>query len=239
MRKIIVLVSEPSPAEESADERATRHDVVQGALASQAAIMAAAESGVSGLVLSAVHRPFAPQDDLVAMIELWTENEDLGRLVAQCVPAALRTQLSLTVSATATSEIIIKEVLHFANAESPWRIKLAGTAFRRDDFTTEEFFTYWSDIHAHISGRVPGVRGYVVSRNTQVIEGTDETDAIVAQWYADEAAFDAAQATPEAATTWADVANYARTTGRFWLMTETVIVTPPASGPGLLEPGNS
>ena len=42
-------------------------------------------------------------------------------------------------------------------------IKLIGTAYKREDLTTEEFFRYWRDVHAPISGAAPGLRGYVVT----------------------------------------------------------------------------
>jgi hypothetical protein len=32
-------------------------------------------------------------------------------------------------------------------------LKLIGTAYKRDDFTTKEFFDYWRDVHAPISAK--------------------------------------------------------------------------------------
>lgn len=112
-------------------------------------------------------------------------------------------------------------------------IKLIGTAYKRDDFTTEEFFDYWFDVHAPISASLPGLRGYVVSEVTRKLGGELETEAFVEQWYDDEAAWDRASATPTATQAWDDVANYAKTTGTFWVVKEHVIVPPPDRGPGM------
>ena len=38
-------------------------------------------------------------------------------------------------------------------------IKLIGTSRRRADFSMEEFFRYWREVHAPISARPPGLRG--------------------------------------------------------------------------------
>ena len=114
-------------------------------------------------------------------------------------------------------------------------IKLIGTAYRRDDFSKEEFFRYWNEVHAPISGNVPGLRGYVVSEVTQKLTGDLEADAFVELWWDDMEAFEKAGASPEQAAAWADVANYAKTTGTFWLVKEHVQIPPPVTGPGRLR----
>ena len=67
-------------------------------------------------------------------------------------------------------------------------IKTIGTAYRRDDFTKEEFFDYWFNVHAPISRQAPGIKGYVVSEVVRKIAGEIETDAFVEQWFEDEQA---------------------------------------------------
>jgi uncharacterized protein (TIGR02118 family) len=114
-------------------------------------------------------------------------------------------------------------------------LKLIGTAYRRDDFTPEEFMRYWLEVHAPISARVPGVRGYVVSEVVRKMQGELETEAIVEQWYDDEEALARAQASPELAAAWEDVGRYAKTTGTFWVAKEHVLIPPPPRGPGLLR----
>lgn len=117
-------------------------------------------------------------------------------------------------------------------------IKAIGTAHKRDDFTTREFFDYWLDVHAPISARGPGLRGYVVTEVIRKIQGELETEAFVEQWWDDEAAFERAMTSPELAEAWDDVQKYAKTTGTFWLGREHVLIPPPDRGPGLLRREN-
>lgn len=117
-------------------------------------------------------------------------------------------------------------------------IKAIGTAYKRDDFTTREFFDYWVDVHAPISARGPGLRGYVVTEVIRKIQGELEAEAFVEQWWDDEAAFERAMASPELAEAWDDVQRYAKTTGTFWLGKEHVLIPPPDPGPGLLRQEN-
>ena len=113
-------------------------------------------------------------------------------------------------------------------------IKLIGTAYKRDDFSAEEFIRYWNEVHAPISGKVPGLRGYVVSEVVQKLQGSLDADAFVELWWDDMESFERAGASPEQAEAWADVANYAKTTGTFWLAREHIQIPPPIVGPGLL-----
>jgi uncharacterized protein (TIGR02118 family) len=106
-------------------------------------------------------------------------------------------------------------------------IKVIGTAYKRDDFTTEEFFDYWRDVHAPISAKAPGLRGYVVSEVTRKLQGEVESEAFVEQWFDDEASFEAAGDSPEVAAAWEDVPRYAKTSGSFWIVKEHVIIPPP------------
>ena len=70
-------------------------------------------------------------------------------------------------------------------------VKLIGTAYKRDDFTTEEFFRYWREIHAPITAKAPGIRGYVVSEVLRKYEGGElEADAFVELWWDDEEALE-------------------------------------------------
>lgn len=118
-------------------------------------------------------------------------------------------------------------------------IKLIGTAYKRDDFTTREFFDYWRDVHAPISAKSGPLRGYVASEVIRKIDnpnapgGTSlEVDGFVEQWWDDEAAFDEAMATQNESEAWADVLNYAKPHGTFWLVKEHVYIPPPITGPG-------
>jgi uncharacterized protein (TIGR02118 family) len=106
-------------------------------------------------------------------------------------------------------------------------IKIVGTAYRRNDFTPEEFMRYWLEVHAPISARRPGLRGYVVSEVIRKIAGELETEAFVEQWFDDEASYAEARRSPEAAAAWEDLERYAKPVGTFWVLKEHVLVPPP------------
>lgn len=112
-------------------------------------------------------------------------------------------------------------------------IKAIGTAYKRDDFTSQEFFDYWRDVHAPISAKAPGLRGYVVSEVIRQLQGEIETEAFVEQWFDDEESFIAAGDSAEVASAWADVPKYAKTTGSFWLVKEHIIIPPPERESGV------
>ncbi len=114
-------------------------------------------------------------------------------------------------------------------------IKLIGTAYRREDFTPEEFMKYWIDVHAPISSKAPGLRGYVVSEVVRKIAGQLETEAFVEQWYDDEESWERANQSPEVAEAWEDVGRYARTDGTFWVTKEHILIPPPPRGPGIIR----
>lgn len=114
-------------------------------------------------------------------------------------------------------------------------IKAIGTAYRREDFSMADFIKYWLEVHAPISAAAPGLRGYVVSEVLRKTRGELQADAFVEQWFDDEAALDRAGTTPEVERAWADVPNYALTTGTFWVVKEHVLIPPPMPRTGLLR----
>ena len=114
-------------------------------------------------------------------------------------------------------------------------IKAIGTAYRRDDFTPEEFMKYWLDVHGPISAKAPGLRGYVVSEVIRRLQGEIESEAFVEQWWDDEESFERASTSPEMAAAWEDVPKYARMNGSFWLVKEHILIPPPARTVGLLR----
>ncbi|MFQ5426516.1 MAG: EthD family reductase [Gaiellales bacterium] len=114
-------------------------------------------------------------------------------------------------------------------------IKVIGTAYKRDDFETKEFFDYWRDVHAPVSSKTGPMRGYVVSEVLRKLQGEIEADAFVEQWWDDEEAFERAAETPEMAAAWEDVGNYAKQTGTFWIVKEHVYIPPPITGAGTLS----
>src|SRR5205823_5615946 len=114
-------------------------------------------------------------------------------------------------------------------------IKVIGTGYRRDDFTPEEFITYWLDVHGPISAKAPGMRGYVVSEVVRRLQGDIEAEAFVEQWWDDEESLKRAQASPEMAAAWEDVPKYAKMNGTFWVVKENILIPPPPRTVGLLK----
>ena len=228
--KVVALVRTSAPdADRASIWKAIEESAIKESGRSQ-------DAALTGLIVSQVRSAFAEGDPLVALIEAWGEGIDADALINRIVPAGLREQADLDVTTASCSELVFKEVRDYARPGSPWQVKLAGTAFRRDDFTPDAFFEYWTNVHAPIGGSVPGVGGYTVSRMRSGRIGTEQADAIIEQWYTSAEAFSDAQSTEPAKAAWNDVGNYAKTTGTaFWLMTESVIIEPPATGPGTLE----
>ncbi|HQJ34821.1 MAG TPA: EthD family reductase [Rhodoglobus sp.] len=231
MSKIVALVRSESGIATEAD-RAAAWPLIE-----QTARTAAADrAALTGLVLSRVVKPFVDEDPTIALVAAWGDDLDAEDLLQQLLPQQFRADAHLTVHGATCSEIVFRRVQDFARDGSTWTIKLAGTAFRRDDFEPDAFFDYWTNVHAPIGGHLPGLGGYTVSRALTGSLGEESADAIIEQWYPDEQAFQDAQGTEMAQAAWNDVGNYAKTTGTaFWLLTETVIIEPPTTGPGTLE----
>jgi uncharacterized protein (TIGR02118 family) len=185
---------------------------------------ATASDGLRGAVVSEVVTRLRGDLAADAFVEEWTVGHDIGSLVAQPPPAGGTRWL--------TREHVLKRP---AWTSDPDARKVVGTAYRRDDFAPEAFFRYWREIHAPISARVVGLGGYVVSEVLARLAGTLDADAFVEQWWPDEATLDAAGTSKEVAIAWADVPNYAKTTGTFWSVREHVVHGPTYAEPGLLE----
>ncbi len=113
-------------------------------------------------------------------------------------------------------------------------MKLAGTAYRRDDFTLEAFFEYWRNVHAPISGSVPGLGGYVVSEVRSPFSGALRPDALLELWWPDEATFEASGDAP-AGGSFGGRSPLTRTDRDVLVVRESVLVPPPATGPGSLD----
>ncbi len=196
----------------------------------------ASAPGLCGYVVSEVVRKLQGELEADAFVEQWWEDE-----------AAFETWSATPGAAAAWADVANyartdgtfwwtrEHVQIVPNVPADGRLKAIGTAYRRDDFTMDAFIRYWNDVHAPISARAPGLRGYVVSEVVSKLAGDLESDAFVEQWWESEDTLAVASASPEVAAAWADVAHYARLDGTFWLTREHVIKPPPYVGPGLLE----
>jgi uncharacterized protein (TIGR02118 family) len=227
--EIIVLVSAAEAAWSP-----QRRDALVASLRDRWLPGGTAVAALRGLVYSDVLRHFDETSRVRGGFQLWIDGP------ADSFDATLLTEGvlgdDLTLDVWVVREWVIKEPVERQAAKYPADVvKLMGSAFRRPDFTVDAFFRYWMDIHSYIGAKVPGVGGYVVSQVLAPEPRNGLTDAYIEQWITSEEIFDASGDAPEAAAAWADVPNYALTTGVFWLMKETVLFTPPATGPGLHE----
>lgn len=190
--------------------------------------IAPADAGPIGTVVSEVHERTRGDLEATAFVEQWWP--DSVAFEAWAAGAGW------TADAGTSGDPYWLTVEHVLRqpAIGAGELKILGSAHKLDSFTTEAFFAYWRDIHGPISARAPGLRGYVVSEVVRPLRGALHADGFVEQWWPDAAVLDAANTSPEVAVAWADVANYAATTGTFWLVREHV-VAPPAIPRGSLE----
>jgi uncharacterized protein (TIGR02118 family) len=194
---------------------------------------------VRGLVVSTVLKYLTGPNDVRALLQVWADgpadgSADGGEVLDLVLPGEAWSDGP--VDAWVIREHVYRQpVEREALGASPDGVKLAGTAYRRDDFTLEAFFDYWRDVHARISGKVPGLGGYVVSEVRERVRGELETDALLELWWPDERTYEASASTPEQAAAWEDLPRYAKPTGTFWLLRESVLIPPPPTGPGTLE----
>lgn len=195
---------------------------------------------LQGLVVSEVLSHLTDNKDARILIQAWTTGSEDGTCVLDyLLPGEARGD-GVEVDAWVIREHIFKQPVERQSiGASPNGVKLAGTAYRRDDFAVEAFFDYWRNVHAKISGSVPGIGGYVVSEVRGQLSGDLAPDALLELWWPDQATFEASGSTPEQVAAWEDVPRYAKTTGTFWLMRESVLIPPPPTGPGSLEVGDA
>jgi uncharacterized protein (TIGR02118 family) len=194
--------------------------------------------GLQGYIVNEVVRRLQGDMESEAFIEQWYEDKEAFEASRQSEEVkAAWADVANYARTDGTFWQTREHVLIPPPERTPSTVKLLGTAYKRDDFTTEDFFRYWIDVHAPISARVPGVQGYVVTEVLKRLMGELVVEAFVEQWYESEEAFEASQGTPELAEAWEDVGKYARTDGTFWLVKEHVIIPPPVQ-PGILQRAN-
>ena len=175
-----------------------------------------------GLVVSEVVDVMVPGLEASAFVEVWSDEANAW------TPTA-----GLDATWWLTTEHVYKARHHEDGTGT--RIKVIGTAYRRDDFTTRAFFDYWRDVHGPISARAPGLGSYVVSEVVERLAGDLAADGFVEQWWPDRETLDRAAGSPEVAVAWEDVQKYAKPTGTFWITREHIVLAPPADAPGTLE----
>jgi len=202
--------------------------------------------GLQGYVVSEVVSQLAGDVEVDAFIEQWWDDVDAYKAAAASDEGAAAWDDVANYARTdgnfwLAREHVLRErryddpgLLRGGTGSEPGRVKMIGAAKRRDDFTVDAFFDYWRNVHAPLGGAAPGMQGYVIAQLDEAVAGDWDTDAFIELWWPSRESFDAAGASPEMATAWEDVGNYARTDQPFWLCTEHIFIAPPATGPGLL-----
>ena len=197
---------------------------------------AAGAAGLAGLTVGSLNESLTGPAETIAVVQAWID--DSVRAEAEAVLDHLTDSVDAKVSSWLVEEIVfLAPVDRRVSSGEHSRLNLFGTAAKRDDFTTEEFFDYWRTVHAPISSSIPGSSGYVVSRVRETVSKPVErtVDAFIELWYPSRDAQAGANEHPLAAKAWEDVPNYARTDGQFWFTYEHVVVEPPATGPGMFD----
>jgi uncharacterized protein (TIGR02118 family) len=225
---------------ESRDEHPVpgRADGVAHTVADRGRAMAVGTPNLVGLTVSTPIESLTGTPRALAVVQAWIEMSEESS--PRSLIDDLVGDLEVDTSSWRVEEIVFRAPVEREAAGSDHqRVNLFGTAFKRDDFGVDAFFDYWADVHAPISGAVPGLGGYVVSRVHDAAGPRSDlsTDAFLELWYPDRPTFDAAGASPQQAEAWTDVQRYAKTTGEFWITREDVVVPPPATGAGTLEQG--
>lgn len=191
--------------------------------------------GLVGLTVSSLNESLTGPAETIAVVQAWID--DSAGADAGAVLGRLTGSVDATVSSWLVEEIVFLAPVDRRVSGAHSRLNLFGTAAKREDFTTEEFFDYWKAVHAPISSSIPGSSGYVVSRVLDTVSMPVErtVDAFIELWYPSRDHHARANEHPLAAKAWEDVPNYARTDGQFWLTHEHVVIEPPGTGPGMFD----
>ena len=88
---------------------------------------------------------------------------------------------------------------------------LALLLYRKPGASTEEYQTYWHDVHGPIAAKMPGLKGYVQLHGQPDAEGNVPVDGIAELTFDSAEAMQAAFASPEGKAALEDVANFADT----------------------------
>lgn len=83
----------------------------------------------------------------------------------------------------------------------PNMVKAVFFLHKRTDMTTEEFRSYWRDVHGRIALKIPGLKKYVQNYTNQeaspLSDSNDQPDGIAELWFDSIESLQQAQTTPE------------------------------------------
>ena len=88
-------------------------------------------------------------------------------------------------------------------------IKMIYLLHRRSDMDVEEFKKYYSEVHAPIAMKLPGLRRYIQNYpNAEDGENPPACDAVSEMWWDDMEAMQKSSASPEGQAAQADMQNF-------------------------------
>ena len=105
-------------------------------------------------------------------------------------------------------------------------IKLVYCISKKRGLTDEQFFHYWSNVHASIGARIPGLRKLVQSHRRTVPGDSYEADydGVAELWFDNMESMLAARGSEEWKASTADEANFVDHTRAAYLITEEHVI---------------
>lgn len=86
--------------------------------------------------------------------------------------------------------------------------KMVFLVHRRPEMDSEDFHRYWSETHAPIAAKLPGLRKYVQNHASGKEDGGDTYDGFAEMWWDSKEAFEQSLASPEGEKAIEDAAKF-------------------------------
>ncbi len=104
-------------------------------------------------------------------------------------------------------------------------VKLVALVRKRSDLTREGFAAYWTETHAPLAARIPGMQGYRINLAGDPRDmPAAPYDGSAEIWFASREAMEAGLASPEGVVAGEDVRNFAESLS--FLVTDEHVVIP-------------
>jgi len=165
---------------------------------------------VQNHVLPSAYRDHEPDFD--GVVEAWFDDVAAMRALAPSREyAAVRADEAVFIEAATMRVVLTDEDIVVDGATHPGDAKMIACLRKRPELSPEQFRKHWREVHGPLAAAVPGNRRYVQcpARLGIYREGRAPAfDGVPMSWFADEAALDAAAASPEYARMRADEANF-------------------------------
>jgi uncharacterized protein (TIGR02118 family) len=103
-------------------------------------------------------------------------------------------------------------------------LKFVVVVYRRPNMNKEEFRKYFQDIHGPLAQRLPGLRKYVQNFPVDDPKRKPQWDAVIELYFDDWPTMEAAWASPEGASSNADLPAFADLTRTTWSVVDEIII---------------